>query len=103
VAPCFVARPTAIRTTLFFECLAGTGGEGLTDPRVDVATRVARAIGMVPDEDELRLGVAVTRGLLIYVLASDDATAATRSSDLSRCGISERTDRSERARMPPTR
>jgi AcrR family transcriptional regulator len=64
---------------LFFECVAVTGGEGLTDPWVDVATKVARAIGMVPDEDELRLGVAVTRGLLIDVLAGDDATAATRS------------------------
>lgn len=64
---------------LFFECVALTGGEGLTDPWVDVATEVADSIGVVTNEDDLRLGVAATRGLLIDVLANDDATAATRS------------------------
>jgi len=64
---------------LFFECVAVTGGEGLTDPWIEVAAQIADTMGVLPDEDELRLGVAVTRGLLIDVLANDDATAATRS------------------------
>ena len=64
---------------LFFECVALTGGEGLTDPWLDVSARIAGSVGVLPDEDELRLGVAVTRGLLIDVLAHGDAAAATRS------------------------
>lgn len=64
---------------LFFECVALTGGTGLTDPWISLSLNVTEGLGVPPDEDELRLGVAVTRGLLIDVLASDDATAATRS------------------------
>ena len=64
---------------LFFECVALTGGEGLTTPWLEVSKVVGESIGAETDEDELRLGVAVTRGLLIDVLASGDATAATRS------------------------
>lgn len=64
---------------LFFECVALTGGEGLTDPWIEVASHIASEVGRSPNEDELRLGVAVTRGLLIDVLARDDAVAATRS------------------------
>lgn len=62
---------------LFFECVALTGGAGLTDPWLAVAGELGES-GLA-DEDELRLGVAVTRGLLIDVLASDDATEATRA------------------------
>ncbi|MEQ8718119.1 MAG: TetR/AcrR family transcriptional regulator [Acidimicrobiales bacterium] len=64
---------------LFFECVAATGGEGLTEPWMDVAAEVAEMIGVELDADELRLAVAVSRGLLIDVLATGDATAATRS------------------------
>jgi AcrR family transcriptional regulator len=64
---------------LFFECVAITGGEGLTDEWLDVAGDVAEGIGVETDPDELRLGVAVTRGLLIDVLTTGDAAAATRS------------------------
>lgn len=64
---------------LFFECIALTGGQGLTDSWIDVAETVADKLGIDVDETELRLGVAVTRGLLIDVLASGGATAATKS------------------------
>ena len=64
---------------LFFETVALTGGEGLTDPWVSLSLEVSDRLGVASDEDELRLGVAVTRGLLIDVLASDDATQATRA------------------------
>jgi len=64
---------------LFFECVALTGGEGLTDPWLSLSLDVSAGLGLAASEDELRLGVAVTRGLLIDVLARDDATNATRS------------------------
>jgi len=64
---------------LFFECVAVTGGEGLTDPWIELSTELSARFGIAPDEDELRLGVAVTRGLLIDVLATGDAGPATRS------------------------
>ena len=64
---------------LFFECVALTGGEGMTTPWLDVSKMVAERLGAATDDDELRLGVAVTRGLLIDVLANGDATEATRS------------------------
>ncbi|GMU41049.1 MAG: TetR family transcriptional regulator [Chloroflexota bacterium] len=64
---------------LFYECVGVTGGEGLTDPWLQVSTAVGERIGIRTDRDELRLGVAVTRGLLIDVLATGDAAPATRS------------------------
>jgi hypothetical protein len=64
---------------LFFECVAATGGKGLTDPWLEVGEDVSSGIGAETDEDMLRLGVAVSRGLLIDVLASGDAGPATRS------------------------
>jgi AcrR family transcriptional regulator len=64
---------------LFFECVALTGGEGLTDPWLGTSSDIAGRLGLPPDEDELRLGVAVTRGLLIDVLATGDSGPATRS------------------------
>ena len=73
---------------LFFEVLAlalqgapGTEGflERLTEPWLDRAGAVADGLGATTDVDDLRLGVAVTRGLLIEVLASGDAGPATAS------------------------
>lgn len=64
---------------LFFECVAVTGGKGLTDPWIDLSIEVSSQLGITASEDDLRLGVAVTRGLLIDVLASGDAEPATRS------------------------
>ena len=64
---------------LFFECVAATGGEGLTEPWLDVAGEVAERLGAPYDPDRIRLGVAVSRGLLIDVLATGSAEAATRS------------------------
>jgi AcrR family transcriptional regulator len=64
---------------LFFECVALTGGKGLTDPWLDLGSEVAASIEAETDEDLLRLGVAVSRGLLIDVLAKGDAEDATRS------------------------
>ena len=64
---------------LFFECVALTGGEGLTDPWIDLSTEIAERLGIATSEEDLRLGVAVTRGLLIDVLAMGDADAATRA------------------------
>ena len=66
---------------LFFECVALTGGEGLTDPWLELGSEVAASIEAETDEDLLRLGVAVSRGLLIDVLAKGDAEDATRSLD----------------------
>lgn len=64
---------------LFFECVAVTGGEGLTDPWIEVSLEIGERLGITVDEDELRLGVAVTRGLLIDVLAANDAVPASRA------------------------
>ncbi len=73
---------------LFFEVLAqasygrpGTDGflDRLTEPWLDTAAGVAERIGAVVDRDEIRLGVAVVRGLLIEVLASGDTGPATAS------------------------
>ncbi len=64
---------------LFFECVAVTGGEGLTDPWIELSLSVSERLGLSASQDDLRLGVAVTRGLLIDVLATDDAGPATRS------------------------
>ncbi len=64
---------------LFFECVALAEQGDLTDSWIDVAEAVADKLGVRLDETELRLGVAVSRGLLIDVLTTGDATAATRS------------------------
>lgn len=63
---------------LFFECVAVTGGRGLTDPWLATGAEVSR-LGVEAEPAMLRLGVAVTRGLLIDVLATGDAAAATES------------------------
>ena len=67
---------------LFFECVAATGGEGLTDPWLAIADSVGEMVGQDYDPDQIRLGVAVTRGLLIDVLATGSARDATRSLEL---------------------
>lgn len=73
---------------LFFELVGlalherpGTEGflAGFTDPWLDLATRVADDLGAPADRDELRLGVAVSRGLLLEAVTSGDVAAATRS------------------------
>ena len=64
---------------LFFECVAATGGQGLTDPWIETGPAIATKLGVSVDPVELRLGVAVTRGLLIDVLAADDAGPATEA------------------------
>lgn len=51
----------------------------LTEPWINVATTVAGRLGMETDETELRLGVAVVRGLLLEVAAGGDVAAATAS------------------------
>lgn len=87
--PVELARALWVRTAapemlpfvrLFFECVGLTGGQGLTDPWLTLSVEIGERIGLEVDRDEFRLGVAVTRGLLIDVLASGgDATEATRS------------------------
>ena len=73
---------------MFFELFAlaihdrpGTEGflDAMTAPWLDVASEVAERVGIDADRDELRLGVAVSRGLLMEVLASGDPEPATRS------------------------
>lgn len=66
---------------LFFESLAATAGteagDRLTASWLEVAEGVTPLVGEEFDPVELRLGVAVSRGLLIDVLASGDAGPAT--------------------------
>ena len=77
---------------LFFEALTqalaerpGTEGflESLTDGWLDdgaeITAQLSLADGPMSDRVDLRLGVAVTRGLLIDVLASGDAGPATEA------------------------
>jgi AcrR family transcriptional regulator len=73
---------------LFFEVLAlavhgrpGTEGflADLTGPWLDLAERLGAQLGIATSRDELRLGVAVSRGLLIEVLATGDVAGPTRS------------------------
>lgn len=73
---------------LFFELTAmalhgrpGTEGflDGLTEPWLDLATDIAHGLGDRADRDLLRLGVAVTRGLLLDAATTGDVAAATRS------------------------
>jgi AcrR family transcriptional regulator len=73
---------------LFFEVTAqamfgrpGTDGflDGLTEPWLDLAARLADELGVEHDPAELRLGVAVIRGLLLDAVASGNAAPATAS------------------------
>ena len=73
---------------LFFEVLAlavhgrpGTDGflDQLTTPWMDLASRLAERFDLDIDDVELRLGVAVVRGLLVDVLATGDVAGPTLS------------------------
>jgi AcrR family transcriptional regulator len=76
---------------LFFEVFAlatrhAPGTEqvlaGLTTTWLDDAEQVARQLDVEPDRAALRLGVAVTRGLLLDLLAGDDYDEVTAAHDL---------------------
>jgi AcrR family transcriptional regulator len=68
---------------LFFETVAASGrrpqSDDLTAPWLDDSQPISERFAVGFDAVEVRLGVAVVRGLLIDVLAADDATAATES------------------------
>jgi AcrR family transcriptional regulator len=73
---------------LFFDvlglALAGKPGTtdfraGLIEPWIGDAAAAAEVVGIRADRAELRLGVAVTRGLLIDALATGDVEGATEA------------------------
>jgi AcrR family transcriptional regulator len=73
---------------LFFDvlglALAGAPGteafrRNLVDPWLREAEKASDALGLPPRRDDLRLGVAVTRGLLIDALATGDLDGVTRA------------------------
>lgn len=67
---------------LFFESVshtAGAGSDHLTAPWLDTTASVAAQLGATFEPDEIRLGVAVVRGLLIDVLVTGETGPATRS------------------------
>jgi AcrR family transcriptional regulator len=79
---------TAPFVRLFFDVLglALAGGPGteafrsnLVEPWLGEAQRAAGALGATSDRSELRLGLAVTRGLLIDLLATGDVEGVTRA------------------------
>ncbi len=73
---------------LFFEVVAqamferpGTEGflDSLTEPWLEVGRDAAARLGLDVDPDEIRLGIAVIRGLLLEAVTSGDVDASTRS------------------------
>jgi len=66
---------------LFFESLAARAGAGTTDdltsPWLADAADVSAVLGVDADPVDVRLGIAVTRGLLIDVLVTNDVEPAT--------------------------
>jgi len=69
---------------LFFEAAAARGltdasDDGLTAPWVDASFDAAALLGIEIDPAEIRLGVAVARGLLLDVLASGEVEPATQA------------------------
>jgi AcrR family transcriptional regulator len=67
---------------LFFETVAArpvTEPAPLTAPWVDASLEAAGRLGIEVDPAEIRLGVAVTRGLLIEVLATGKVEPATEA------------------------
>ena len=66
---------------LFFEALASMGLEGggrdLTSAWLEESETVGRLLGTPADGVDLRLGVAVVRGLLVDVVATGDTGPAT--------------------------
>lgn len=75
------SEPLRPLVRLFFECVGITGGAGLTEPWLEVAKEVTARVGEDYDADHIRLGVAVTRGLLIDVLATGSTVEADRALD----------------------
>lgn len=82
-----LTRPEVLPfVSLFFELLAmatnrraGTEGflDTLIDPWLAAGSAVAERMGHPLDETELRLGIAVMRGLLVDVLATGEVAPAT--------------------------
>ncbi|MFD0556434.1 TetR family transcriptional regulator [Stackebrandtia endophytica] len=69
---------------LFFESLASSRTEAdasITSAWLDAGRDIATRWRVTVDEADLRLAVAVVRGLLIEVLATGDTVAATQSLD----------------------
>ena len=67
---------------LFFEALAFTGrrqDDHLTASWLDESEQLSRVLGGPADAVDLRLGVAVVRGLLVDVVATCETEAATES------------------------
>jgi AcrR family transcriptional regulator len=57
--------------------------DGIVDSWIEPAARLGRRLGLAPAEarDEARLGLAVTRGLLLDLLATGDRAAVDRAMD----------------------
>lgn len=66
---------------LFFDTVAATAGsragDHLTAPWLDDSREIGRLLGVEVDPVDVRVGVAVTRGLLVDVLVSDQVEPAT--------------------------
>jgi AcrR family transcriptional regulator len=66
---------------LFFETVSHTvaTGDEFTSPWIDSSAEAAMALGLRQDPVDIRLGVAVTRGLLVDLLTGADAAAVNRA------------------------
>jgi len=66
---------------LFFETVSHTvaTADEVTSPWIDSSAEAATAIGVRQDPVDIRLGVAVTRGLLVDLLAGADPAAVNRA------------------------
>ncbi len=64
---------------LFFETVAHRGAPDLTAPWIEDSAPITERFGIHFDPAEIRLGVAVTRGLLVDVILTGDVEAATAS------------------------
>jgi AcrR family transcriptional regulator len=64
---------------LFFETVAHRGVSDLTSPWIDDSAQITASFGIPFDPTEIRLGVAVTRGLLVDVILTGEVDAATES------------------------
>jgi len=64
---------------LFFETVAHRGAPDLTTPWIEDSAPITERFGILFDPTEIRLGVAVTRGLLVDVILTGDVDAATAS------------------------
>lgn len=79
-----VTRPDVLPfARLFFETVAfqatRPGADALTGPWLDATAPVSEQLGLAFDPVDIRLGVAVTRGLLVDVLVTGELDAATAS------------------------